>query len=117
MMESRFSSMLFAQITHLPFLLVFVVGIILAIVRWSCHPRVSLLALVAFGLLLLGSITKIGYMFWLIGGQEAGFSFPNSRAIMTGINLSVTLLELIAWILLLVALYGWRQALGAARQP
>jgi hypothetical protein len=110
MMETKLSAILFSQITHLPFLLVFVVGIILAIVRWSVHPRVSLMALVAFGLLLLSAIAKMGYMFWLIGGQESGLSFYNSRAIMTWINLSVSLLELIGWVLLLFALFGWRHS-------
>jgi type IV secretory pathway TrbL component len=56
-------------------------------------------------------------MFWLMGGQDAGFSFANSRAIMTGINLVVTLLQLVAWILLLFALFGWRKTMAAERQP
>lgn len=110
MMETKLSAILFSQITHLPFLLVFVVGILLAIVRWSVHPRVSLMALMAFGLLLLSSIAKMGYMFWLIGGQESGLTFYNARAIMTWINLSVMLLELIGWVLLMIALFGWRQS-------
>ena len=116
MLETRLSAILFAQITHLPFLLVFVVGIILAILRWSVHPRVSLMALVAFGLLLLSSIAKMGYLFWLIGGQESGLAFNNSRLIMTWINLSMMLLELIGWILLMIALFGWRRSSETAEQ-
>ena len=110
MMQSQLSAILFSQITHLPFMLVFVVGIILAIMRWSIHPRVSLMALVAFGLLLLSSIAKMGYLFWLIGGQESGLSFVNARALMTWINLAVMMLELIGWVLLLLAVFGSRQS-------
>ena len=116
MMETKLSALLFSQITNLPFLLIFVVGIILAIVRWSIHPRVSLMALVAFGLLLLGSIAKLGYMFWLIGGPESGLSFTNAHAIMTWINLSVTLLDLIGWVLLLLALFGGRKAVATVEE-
>jgi hypothetical protein len=109
MLETKLSAILFSQITHLPFLLIFVVGIILAVVRWSAHPRVSLLALVAFSLLLLSSIVRMGYMFWLIGGQESGFTSYNAHAIMTWINLSMTVLEMIGWLLLMMALFGWRK--------
>jgi hypothetical protein len=115
MMETRLSAILFSQITHLPFLLVFVVGIILAILRWSAHPRVSFMALVAFGLLLLSSIVRMGYLFWLIGGQESGLTSYNAHALMTWINLSMTGLELIGWVLLMMALFGWRKVPDEAR--
>ena len=115
MMEPRLSAILFSQITHLPFLLVFVVGILLAILRWSSHPKVSLMAVVAFGLLLLSSVVRMGYLFWLIGGQESGLTSYNAHAIMTWINLSMTVLELIGWVLLMTALFGWRKVPGEAK--
>lgn len=109
MMESRLSAILFSQVTHLPFLLVLVVGIVLSIVRWSVHPKVSMLSLLAFVMMLLSFIARMSYLFWLIGGQDSGMAGYQTRSVLTWINLSMSLFDLVGWALLLVALFGWRQ--------
>ncbi len=110
MMESRLSAVLFSQVTHLPFLLVLVVGIVLSIVRWSAHPKVSMLSLLAFAMMLVSVIARMGYLFWLIGGQDSGMAATQTRHVLTWINLSMSLFDLVGWVLLLIALFGWRRS-------
>lgn len=108
MIDSRLSAVLFSQVTHLPFLLVLVVGIVLSIVRWSAHPKVSMLSLVAFAMMLIRVIARMGYLFWLIGGQDSGMPAYQTHRVLTWINLSLSLFDLVGWVLLLIALFGWR---------
>ena len=110
MMEPRLSALLFTQITHLPLLLVYVAGILLSIVRWSVHPRVSILSLAAFAALLMSLIAKMGFMLWLLSGQEAGLAMAQRGMALQWINLSMALLEFVGWVLLMIALFGWRRA-------
>jgi hypothetical protein len=110
MIENHLSPLIFSQITNLPFLLVYVAGILLALFRWSNHPKVSAISLGAFGLLLVSLIVKLGFMLWLIGNQESGMGMVQRFVLLRWINLSVVFLELLGWVLLLIALFGWRKS-------
>lgn len=114
-MEPRIASMLLSQISYLPFLLVYVAGILIAIFRWSHHPKVSLAALAAFGLLLVALVVRMGAMIWLLAGRESGMGFAAGQAVFSWISFGTVVLDLVAWVLLMMALYGWRR--GSAADP
>jgi hypothetical protein len=109
MMESRFPALVFSQIVYLPFLLVYVAGIILSLVRWSIHPRVSILSITAFSILLLCLITNMGLTFWLIGGQSSGLDMARRAMFLQWVHLTMACFNFIGWVLLLIALFGWRR--------
>jgi hypothetical protein len=115
MMEPRFSALLFSQISRLPFLLVFVAGIILSIVRWSIHPKVSVLSLVAFAVLLLSQVARMAFMLWLLGGQSSGLGLAQRGMALQWLNLAMAGLELLGWALILIALFGWRREPDASQ--
>lgn len=58
---------LFALLPQAPFLLLWLAGILLALRRWSKHPRVSLAATIAFAMLLLNAWLGTFLSAWLPG--------------------------------------------------
>ncbi len=99
-------------LVQLPLYLVWLVGIILAIAFWRRHPRVSLLTIIALVLFLLEGISGLAFTLatpFLVRGAIANYMALNGiLSVVQGI------VSLIAWIILLVALFGWRQE--AAKQ-
>jgi len=59
------SYFLLALLRRLPMLILSVVGILFAIVRWKRHPKVSLLTLSAFGIYLIDFVVYTGLRYWL----------------------------------------------------
>lgn len=97
-------------LTQLPILLVCFVGIVLAIVRWQCHPRVSLLTLIGIGLFLLDLSLNI----FLNVGMPLWFARRDVSVTQIGTFLAVksilaSLLVALAWGLLLAAIFSGRK--------
>jgi hypothetical protein len=108
------SSYLAAQLWSLPATLVTVVGIIIALVRWRHHPTVSLVALIAFALMLCSRL-----LMPLVFGLRALMGQSNAFDPSGAVNLIypvVIVLGLVSQVLLLLAIFGWR-ANPAAHHP
>jgi hypothetical protein len=98
----NFSQLLF----QVPLYIVWFVGAVLCIVNWRKHSTVSLLALIAFVLFFLAAFI----------GDLMGITLP--LILRANISLLATLLtiraivqmfvNLVAWVLILVAIFGWR---------
>ena len=94
--------------TQLPFLIVIVVGLWLAIARRKRHPRASLWAGIAFcalGLQIAWRVATSAYVTALLeGGRE-----PSSvRGLLAASNVATYVLFLVAIIALTIAVFGSR---------
>jgi hypothetical protein len=92
-------------VPQVPVYLVWLVGMLLALTRWRRHPIPSLLALIAFTLFLMSAISGTLLSNWAILGDH-----PNLERgwLLSAISLVRTGISTVAWILLLLALFGWR---------
>jgi len=93
---------------------VYSVGIVIAAVTWRRHPRASLLSLIAFIVFLLDVLLG-GVFNWLAMRSDFLESIDyDKRGIILGAgNGCFTLLNVAAWVLLLIALFGRRPAAPA----
>jgi hypothetical protein len=93
-----------------PSLLVDLTGLVLALVWWRRHPRVSLLTLVAIGLWLSIAIGGSFLFAWLPEHlrEECGWSFAQTWALLDEIAMIRNSIGAAAMILLLVAIFGGR---------
>ena len=98
-----------AQVLN-PFLLVYLVGIVLSCVFWKRHRAVSVLSLIAF-LLLLGSQTAgIATQLWEMRARSEGSSSADIGRVLGTVGIFRVVVGTVAWALLLTALFGWRSA-------
>lgn len=97
-------------LTRLPMLFVLLFGVIFAIIRWKKHPAVSIIVCVLFGieLLLLTPLQFLNVYLPVFMRNEIGMA---NLSLISGI-LSWTGVAIngIAWVLVLVAIFGWRSA-------
>jgi hypothetical protein len=113
-MESHFLSLLMVQfLPQLPLCLVWLVGTILALVGWRKHPMPSLLALIAFVLLLLQSL--VGTVAYVGIFSQTEVTSDQLRLLLPVLSGVRTIVSTVAWGLLLGALFGWRKQV--ARGP
>lgn len=95
---------------QVPSLLVFLVGIILALVWMKRHPAVSIMAIIAF--ILFGFTTVAGVIkgFLPVIMNYSGANFSRIATITGFANIILTVINLIGWILIVIAVFGWRRA-------
>jgi hypothetical protein len=89
---------LVANLTQLPVYLVWLVGVILALVSWKKHPSVSLVTLIGFVILYL--LTFVSLLITASHGMISG---------QLGIIFFEALIRACAWGLILAAIFGWRK--------
>jgi hypothetical protein len=98
-------------------LLVWLAGIVIALITWKKHPRVSLLAVVALAILLIlnlvGSALNMLLPLYL---QQSGVGFSQIGIINIARGIVQALVVALAWSLILAAMFGWRKA-EAPRTP
>jgi hypothetical protein len=95
---------------NVPFYLVMLVGIILCIVFWKKHPMVSMLALIAFILLIIDSLVGVALTGWITSTAAGGGLDPRQIGIASmTVSCVRSLLSVAAWILLLFSIFGWRK--------
>ena len=108
-------AVLFVQ---LPLLLVWLTGMVLAIIFWKRHPRVSLLALIGLAGLFIATVLGSLITLWLpwlydqtgfAGGMEKFALLMNIKTI-AGSLISAGL-----WVLVIAAIFGWRKKPDAAQ--
>jgi hypothetical protein len=98
--------------TQLPLYLVWLVGIGLAIARWERQPRVSLFTLIALAILLVTSVVSAYISVQMtVSFVEWGWSSAKIGIFFTVYRIIHAMLETIAFVLLLIAIFGWPQAL------
>lgn len=97
-----------------PLFVVWLVGIVLALVWWKRHPRVS--AFVVASMLILAAQSFFGA--WLtflpVTLTRAGRTHVEVGAIMTAYGIANTAVSAVGWALLLPAIFGWRRDAGVA---
>ena len=91
----------------LPLFIVWIVGIVMAIVHWKKSPRKSIFSIIACVLLPIGLILEIAWnvygIHWL-QTSRSGFRFARPLSII--IPLFFTLLRTTAWVFVLLAIFG-----------
>ncbi len=96
----------------LPLIVIWLVGIVLAIVTWGRHPQVSALVLIAFVLFLIDGTVGTFLGFWM--PAQLG-RFPREAGVLLTVQaLLRAILNIVAWILLLAAIFAWRGSSSGA---
>jgi hypothetical protein len=103
-----------------PMYIAWLVGGVLALVRWHRHPKVSAVMAVATVLFVFQSLAGLA-TFWLIRNQ-ASFGWGAGQLVyaLGAMNIARSVVAALAYALLLVAVYGWRKAMvpeGALYEP
>src|SRR4029450_13647962 len=85
--------------------IVWVIGVALALSRWRRHPRVSLFALLAFAIMLVSRFQNVLLLPIMLsyGWREVQIG----TIFFTVINLITGLTSVVAWALVLWAIFGW----------
>jgi hypothetical protein len=92
-----------------PVYLIWLVGGIVALVRWHRHPRVSLIMLIATALFISGMLLNAVSFRWAVNRMNAGgWSTEEFRFAMLALSVVHSLFNAAAYTLLLIAVFGWR---------
>jgi hypothetical protein len=97
---------------QLPVLLVWLVGLVLAIVYWKRHPRVSLLALIGLAGLFIANVLGSLVSLWLpliveqtgLPGGMQQYALINAIRTIAG-----SLISAVFWVLVIAAIFGGRR--------
>jgi hypothetical protein len=102
-------------LTWLPLYLLWMVGIILALVRWQRHPKVSILAGLAFLILIVNGMASTMTMAWLPGYLQSAqnYSAEQLAQVLSVVRVFFNLISAVAWSLILVAIFGERNRRGS----
>jgi hypothetical protein len=93
---------------RLPYLIVYIVGLVMALTTWQRNPKASLFGTIAFVLFILGSMLDAVFT-WFLFRSSFGSDLEN-RSMILGIgHFFFTLLGIAAWVLILCALFGRRR--------
>lgn len=104
-MDSQLVSFLSVRIWRLPYLIIPVVGICIALVRWKQHPKVSSIALLAFLLMIANELVWVCFSLWqALGESRAAVKY------LVVFKCVAFLLYVPSQILLLAAIFGWRNS-------
>lgn len=105
------SNLIYPLIASLPLLIVWIVGIILAITHWRKQPRPSLFTLLAIIIFLIALVG--GILFNNFGPplmSQSGIPWSTYRIIFLFSNLLFNLFSAGAWVLLLLAIFKQKKA-------
>jgi hypothetical protein len=92
-----------------PVCLVWLVGVALALATWRRHPRVSQTALVACALLLVNAAAGPVAQYWLFTQfSQAGWTNREYGRMMGLLTLVRVGFSTVGYVLLLLAVFGWR---------
>ena len=109
---------LMSLLIKLPVCLVWLAGIVVALVFWRRQPRVSLLTLIAIIILafisLVGTYFSISIPFLL---DRQGMDIGQLGMIIVTFNIAIAVITAVAWALLLAAIFGWRRSQTTESKP
>ena len=100
----------------LPFLLIYVVGLALALITWRRRPH-SLFSLAAFALLCLGELLKFALDWTMFGPTAGGLIEADRYEKLRQAYVIPAVLDLGAWVLILLALFARRSRPPAPWSP
>jgi len=104
------TQLLRSLLTQLPSLLVLLVCLVIAIARWKRHPKVSLVAGLAFAFLILHTIGVSVVYFWLPRLLQSSATAESSETLYSWVGHLTNLTFAIGLAILLVAIFIDRQA-------
>jgi hypothetical protein len=106
----EFLSFLFPMLYSVPYYLLWLAGIAYAFVRRERHPRTSLVAGLALGILLLetfvSDLLTAQFQYQAITGS---LSTGEITARFSTLTLCTFPFSILGWILLLIAIFGWKK--------
>lgn len=103
----NFLALLFARVYSIPYYIIWLVGIVYAIVNRRKHPRTSLFAGIAFGILLAESLASaVGSAYIQYQSFTSDLPARELGANLTILSLCTLPFSILGWILLLVAIFG-----------
>lgn len=108
---NRFAAALPLYLGQLPIYLIWLAGIVLSVMYRRKYPKVSLLAGIAFVVLLISSLISNYLAMWL---PFVLIGSPNRSTILAINALVQSLIQAVAWGLVLVAIFGRRRDGGRA---
>jgi hypothetical protein len=86
-------------------LVIWVIGIALALSRWRRHPRVSLFALLALVMMLVSRFLHFSLPLVI---RDYDWTEDQIRSVYTAVNAINILINAGAWTLVICAIFGWR---------
>jgi hypothetical protein len=89
----------------LPFLIAWLVGIILSLAFFKRYPGMSVLVLIAFIVLVLNALIGTYFQVW---AEVQTFRGRRGRWLVPFVKYTRSGFTAAAWLLLLIALFGWR---------
>jgi hypothetical protein len=97
-------------VPQIPLYAIWTVGIVIALRRWRTHPQVSLVILLGLGPELVRSVCKPLADYWFTREMQMAVNTTGELLIARFTILERVLggLDILAWILILVALFRWR---------
>lgn len=103
---------LIASLWSMPFLVIHGLGLTLALKRWKQHPRRSAFAAPAFGIFLFNILLSRFTFYWRWNQMEPQ-GFARAIRVISVANHASNLLSLVAWGLILLALFQKRDGAEA----
>jgi hypothetical protein len=100
-------------VTQLPFYLVWLVGLILAIVNWSRYPKPALITTLALGMMFLSSVVY-AYLWSESIRHDWADGVPDYSWIQV-ISWTRSIIHVLCYSLLFWAIFGWRQTFSPRR--
>lgn len=108
--ESFVKALLAGYAPQIPLYLVWFIAMILAFVYLGRHPAVSLLVLAAMSLLIVQSVVGTFLAYWIQFQMEPReWTVAKMASYLAVVALVRTAVSTGAWILLVVAIFGWRR--------
>jgi len=96
-------------VISLPVIIVWVIGIALALSRWWRRPRVSQFALIACAVMIINTVASRSLTVWLpLAMRDYGWTTVQIGSIFTAIGIITALISATAWALVICAIFGWR---------
>ncbi len=92
-----------------PILLLALVGILIAIVRWKRHPKVSVLTFLGLGLFLIQSLTFMFVYYYLPRLPQTGWALSSMNTLFSVVQVCQDFLFAIVIVLLVTAAFSSRQ--------
>jgi hypothetical protein len=96
-------------VVSLPVIIVWVIGIALALSRWRRYPQVSRFALIAFAISIVNMVVNRFLTVWLpMTTRDSGWTTTQIGTMFTAIGIITALISAAAWALVICAIFGWR---------
>ena len=96
-------------VISLPAIIVWVIGIALALSRWRRHPRVSQFALIACAVMIINTVANRSLTIWMpLAMRDYGWTAVQIGSFFSAIGIISSLISATAWTLVICAIFGWR---------